>query len=121
MTAPIQLQHHRLDAWHAAVELASLGRALSHAIPRGDKDLADQLRRAATAPALLIAEGANRSSAGEKRQRYTEARGEAGEAAAAAELAATLGLVPADDAMAVVAVAARVAAMASKLAERFAN
>ena len=110
--------HHKLDVWHLSKGLAVAGRALAHQIPRGDRDLADQLKRAATAPVLLIGEGANRLNAGEKRQRFNEARAEACEAAVAAELAAELGLVAEAGATEVVLAADRIAAMLTKLIQR---
>ncbi len=110
--------HHRLDVWHHAKDLAVQGRQLAAAIPRGDRDLADQLRRSATAPALLIGEGANRLNAGEKRQRFNEARGEACEAAVAVELAVALGLVSSADADALLVTADKVAAMLTGLIRR---
>ncbi len=118
-SAKTRFAHHKLDVWHAAKDLAVHGRALAHSIPRGDRDLADQLRRAATAPVLLIGEGANRLNAGEKRQRFNEARGEACEAAVAAELAAVLELVAADDAERVIHIADKIAAMLTRLIQRF--
>jgi len=113
--ATTRFAHHKLHVWHHAKDLAVHGRQLAARIPRGDRDLADQLRRSATAPALLIGEGANRLNAGEKRQRFNEARGEACEAAVAVELAAALGLVPATEAEAMLAVADKVAAMLTGL------
>ncbi len=76
-------------------------------MPRGYRTFADQLMRSAGNSVHLIAEGANRYGAGLKRQRYTEARGEIGEAAASAELLATLGLVPRSDADRLIALAGR--------------
>lgn len=111
--------HHKLDAWHVAVELAKAGRALAARIPTGDKDLAQQLKRSSTAAVLLIAEGAGRRTAGHKRARFSEARGECSETAAAAELAGVLGLVREDEAAEVVALAGRVAAMMTRLIQRF--
>lgn len=110
--------HHRLQVWHHAKELAVRGRRLAASIPRGDRDLADQLRRSATAPVLLIGEGANRLNAGEKRQRFNEARGEACEAAVAVELAVALDLVSAADAEPLLVAADKVAAMLTGLIRR---
>jgi four helix bundle protein len=67
---------------------------------------------------LLIGEGANRYSAGQKRQRYSEARGECGEVAAALELLMALDLVPRTEAEATLALAARVGAMLTRLVAR---
>ena len=82
--------------------------------------LYDQVSRVAPTEAtvLLIGEGANRYSAGQKRQRYSEARGEAGEVAAAAQLLAVLYLVPQTDADTIIALAGRVAAMLTRLIQR---
>jgi len=79
------------------------------------RDLADQLRRSATAPALPIGEGANRLNSGEKRQRFNEARAEACDAAVAVELAAAPGLVPPAEAEPLLAAADKVAAMLTGL------
>ena len=68
---------------------------------------------------LLIAEGANRRTAGDKRQRFSMARGECGECAAATEVALTLRLVPRDEAQRVMVLAGRVAAMLTRLIQRF--
>ena len=69
--------------------------------------------------ALLIAEGANRYGAGQKRQRFSEARGECGECAAGLEQAMALKLVPAADAEQATELAARVAAMLTGLLRRW--
>ncbi|MFQ5382671.1 MAG: four helix bundle protein [Dehalococcoidia bacterium] len=110
--------HHRLDAYRVSVEMACAAKTLADRVPRGYRSFADQLLRAAGGTVLLIAEGANRYTAGQKRQRFSEARGECGEAATAAELLAALGLVPAQDAQLVVDLAARVAAMLTRLIAR---
>ncbi len=74
--------------------------------------------RAAGSTVLNIAESANRFTAGQKRQRFTEARGECGEVAAASELLATLGLVPDEEAAGLQHTASRVAAMLTGLIRR---
>jgi len=118
MQTDFPFPHHKLDAWRVAVELATKGRKLAERIPTGDRDLAAQLRRSSTASVLLIGEGAGRRTAGNKRARFSEARGECSETAAA-ELAAALGLVPATEAREVVHLAGRVAAMLTRLIQRF--
>lgn len=110
--------HKRLDVYRVALEVAARSRSLADRVPRGYKSFADQLLRAAGHAVLLIAEGANRYTAGQKRQRYTEARGECGEVAAAVELLATMRLVPDDEAAAVEHLAGRVAAMLTRLIQR---
>jgi four helix bundle protein len=67
---------------------------------------------------LLIAEGANRWPVAQKRQRFIEALGECGEAAATVQMAARMGLVSADDEASFVRIAGRVAAMLTGLIKR---
>jgi len=88
-------------------------------MPRGHGNLADQLSRASVSTVTNIAEGANRRGAGEKRQKFTIARGEVGEAAACIELASALGLVPGLEARAAQILAGRVAAMLTRLIQKF--
>ena len=111
--------HHRLDAFHAALDLARDAHCLARRIPRGHRPLADQLSRAATAVPLLVAEGAHRASAGHKRQRFAEARGECGEVAAAAEVLDVLALVRVDDTRPVLESAQRLTAMLTGLIKKF--
>ncbi len=110
--------HHRLAAYQFSLEVAAQAKDLSDKVPRGYRTVADQLLRAGTSTVLLIAEGANRYTAGHKRQRFMEARGECGEVAAAAELLTRLGLVPVDDALRLQATADRVAALLTGLIKR---
>ena len=111
--------HHRLDAYCVALDLVAAANRVAASIKRGQRPLADQLKRASTSTVLLIAEGANRRTAGDKRQRFAMARGECGECAAATEVAMTLGLVPHGEAQRVLDLAARVAAMLTRLIQRF--
>ena len=112
--------HQRLDVYRVALQLAQQSKGLADRVPRGYRSFADQLLRAAGSTVLLIGEGANRFSQGQKRQRYAEARGECGELAAALELLVVLELVPANDAQQALALAGRVGAMLTRLLQRFA-
>ena len=67
--------HHRLDVYELALDLAVLAKGISEQIPRGYRSLSDQLIRSGSGVVLLIAEGANRFSSAQKRQRFVEARG----------------------------------------------
>lgn len=110
--------HQRLDVHRVALEMARRSRELADRVPRGYRSFADQLLRAAGQTVLLIGEGANRYTAGQKRQRYTEARGECGEVASAVELLATLRLSPQAEADEIMHLAGRVAAMLTRLIQR---
>ena len=111
--------HHKLDAYNVSVEFAVAVRALIERMPRGNANLADQLSRASVSTVTNIAEGANRLGTGEKRQKFSIDRGEVGEAAACIELAAALGLVPRPEAEAALVLAGRIAAMLTRLIQRF--
>jgi len=115
---PYSFAHHRLDAYRVSVELADRVQKLVERFPRGYAGLADQLRRSVEATVALVAEGANRYSPGQKRQRFTEARGECGEVAAHVERAWQRGLVGEREARAALERAARVCAMLTGLIRR---
>ncbi len=116
-----QFPHERLDAYNASLELAELAHRMASRVPRGYAKRADQLRRSGTAPVALIAEGANRRGAGEKRQRFDEACGEAAESVAHAELVARLRLYREArcDYVELRAQAQRVVSMTSRLVRKF--
>lgn len=78
--------HEKLDAYQVALKMAALAKKLAQDIPRGHRSIADHLLRASSNTVLLLAEGANRRSSAEKRQRFVESRGECAEVAAAADL-----------------------------------
>ena len=116
-----QFAHHKLEAYHACRELAIACVRLARSIPRGHRKFADQLIRSGCTTPILTAEGANRWSPGVKRQRYEEALGETGEAAAIAEIVEDAGLVtgaaPAD----VLRKADRAAALLTGLVKSFSH
>ena len=106
--------HHRLDAWHVALEAMLGADRISRRLGRGYGPLADQLRRASQSAYLQVAEGAAKGGA-ERAQRFRGARAEASEAAAAIEAVAQLGLVAADEAAVAVDRFAKLCAMLTKL------
>ena len=111
--------HHRLDVFVASKALVVAARKASDQVPRGYRTFADQLLRSAGGAYGGVVEGANRRTKGLKRDAFGRARAEAGEAAGWAELLGDLGLIPAKDAGEIVAVADRVAAMLTRLVQRF--
>jgi len=119
-TTQFQFTHHRLDAYRVARQMAVRVKVICDGVPRGYRKWADQLLRAAGSTVGLIGEGANRFSAGQKRQRYTEARGEAGEVAAWIEQLLLCGLVKKPEATEVLGLADRVCAMLTRLIQRHA-
>ena len=107
--------HHRLDAYHVALELFAGVEELAASFPRGHADLKDQLRRAAAATVRHIAEGANRMGPRDKAARFLLARAECGECEAALEMAAIVSLAPRGE---LSRLADRVAAMCTGLIRR---
>ncbi len=83
--------HHRLDAFHVALEALVQGDAIARSLPRGYGTLADQLRRALQGAYLQTTEAAARSGP-DRLARFRCARAEAGEAAGALQAIGRLGL-----------------------------
>jgi four helix bundle protein len=110
--------HHRLHVYRLALELAKEARCVADRVPRGYRGLADQLIRSGPAVALLVAEGANRYSSAQKRQRFVEARGECGEAAATVEVLRVMGIVSDADQVRFEGVAAQIGRMLTALIKR---
>ena len=80
------LPHHRLRAYGVALELLAVRLARIT-----DRKLEDEAMRAAKSACLNIAEGAGRRTRADKARAYAIARGEAGEACAAVEIAVLSG------------------------------
>jgi four helix bundle protein len=110
--------HEKLDAYRVAVKLAALAHRLAAQVPRGYRNVADHLQRAASNTVLLLGEGANRWGAALKRQRFGESRGECGEVAAAADLLQALGIGSPADTEELKHLAGRVSAMLTRLLAR---
>jgi four helix bundle protein len=79
-------------AYEVSIQLVSELRNLVPVIKRHDRDLADQIHRAATSTALNLAEG-QRLSAGNQRKHYEIAHGSANEVRAALQVAEAWGYV----------------------------
>jgi four helix bundle protein len=112
--------HHKLDAYAVARQMADRAKVIAERVPRGYRKWADQLLRAAGSTVGLIGEGANRFTAGQKRHKFTEARGEAGEVAAWVEQLHGCGMVAEVEAAEVLELADRVCAMLTGLIKRHA-
>ena len=108
------LPHHKLVAYSVAVELL---RAVHGARIR-DVGLRDQAMRAAKSACLNIAEGAGRVTGPDKARAYAIARGEAGEAAAAVEIAGLIGSTNAGSADRCNQIASRLVALLTGLIAR---
>ena len=110
--------HHQLDVYHLSYEMLMRVHDLTEPIPRGYRSFADQVLRAAGGTVALIGEGAYRATKGQKRQRFSEARGEAGEVAVHTEALIGMKAVPVKEAEEVIGLASRVCAMLTRLIKR---
>ena len=62
------LSHAKLDVYRRAIELLALAVSILSSLPKGNGDLADQLRRASLSVSLNIAEGAGKTTLSDKRK-----------------------------------------------------
>ncbi len=84
-----ELDPERLDCYRVALELNMLAQRL---VPRGHRELRDQLMRASLSVPLNVAEGAGRRAPREKAHFYAISRGSAMECAAIVDVVRSLGL-----------------------------
>jgi four helix bundle protein len=76
------LHFQKLDVYQCAIEFLALSNRIRGRLPKGNADLADQLRRASQSIPQNIAEGCGRTARADKAKHYTIARGSAMECAA---------------------------------------
>ena len=105
------LPHHKLVAYRVALELLLAVKAANVR----DAKLRDEATRAAKSACLNTAEGAGRVTRADKARAFAIARGEAGEAAAAVEIAALMGDTDREAAIRCIAIAGRVVALLTGL------
>jgi four helix bundle protein len=108
--------HHRLDAWHVALEALVLGEKIAKTVPRGYSGLVDQLRRALGGAYTQTTEAAARTGA-DRLARFRIARAEAGEAAAVLEALERLGLASVAEVATALGLLWRLCAMLTRLAQ----
>ena len=76
------LHFQKLDVSQRAIEFLTVANRIRGRLPKGNADLADQLRRASQSIPQNIAEGCGRTARADKAKHYTIARGSAMECAA---------------------------------------
>jgi four helix bundle protein len=117
MPAPPRLNHEDLDAYGASIEFAALAASLLERFPRGNRAIADQLRRAAFSIPLNIAEGYGKRSEADRARFYDIARGSAHECAAVWDVAAILGVLDEESSVRGKTLLHRVVSMLVKMVE----
>ncbi len=86
-----QLAHEKLDVYRCSIEFFSLAIRLAQAIPRGESEMRDQLRRAAMSIPLNIAEGSGKVTTADRQRFYAIARGSTSECSAILDVGALSG------------------------------
>jgi four helix bundle protein len=109
------LDHERLDVYQCAIEFLRFALRSCAAVPRGDGDLRDQLRRAALSVPLNIAEGSGKTSTVDRARFFAIARGSALECGALVDVLQLTGAVPDPDAHSAKRLLARIVAMLTRL------
>ena len=112
---PGLFDYERLEVSRVAEESLRRGDAMARRLPRGQANLADQLRRALLSSFPQTAEGASRLGA-DRANKLRGAKAEASEAAAAIRAGVILGVVDEAEANEVRALLARQCAMLGRLA-----
>ncbi len=110
------MSYERLDVYQCAIKFLSLATEVSNGLPKGQANLADQIRRASMSIPLNIGEGAGKRTKPDCRKYFDIARGSAMECAAAVDVCRTLELINADKATQAKELLHRIVAMLTKLA-----
>jgi four helix bundle protein len=109
------LDHEKLDVYRCSLEFLGIALRLAGRLPRGHGPLVDQLRRAATAIPLNIAEGTGKVSAADRANFYAIARGSAMECGALVDVLRLLGTSDGRELVASKDLLLRIVAMLSKM------
>jgi four helix bundle protein len=111
----LPLDFERLDVYRLSIDFLGYCVRVTSRMPRGQADLRDQLRRAATSIPLNIAEGTGKRSGAERAHHYTIARGSALECGAILDVLASLGVLPPAEAEQGKVSVSRIVSMLSKM------
>jgi four helix bundle protein len=106
-----RMRFQTLDSYQVAKEIAKL----VHLAKINDNELRDQATRASKSCFLQLCEGLPNEGVAMRRRYFTLARGSLHETVGAVDLAATLGMMQADQAEAIQSLAARLKAMLWRL------
>jgi len=109
------LDHENLDVYHRSIDFLTFALRLVARLPRGEREIRDQLKRAAISVPLNIAEGCGKPTAPDKARFYGIARGSAMECAALVDVCRVAGLLTVPEAEEAKILLARIVAMLSRM------
>jgi four helix bundle protein len=89
------LDHENLDVYQRSLEFLALAFRILARLPRGEREVRDQLKRAAMSTPLNIAEGAGKPTVADRARFHAIARGSAMECSALLDVFHMAGWVPA--------------------------
>jgi four helix bundle protein len=113
-----RLDHEKLDVYRCSLELLAAIHQILGQLPRGERELREQLGRAARSIAANIAEGAGKPTVADRARFHAIARGSAMECGAWLDICRVEGLVPDDALDGAKALIVRIVAMLTKMCWR---
>ena len=109
------LDHENLDAYQRSLDFLALVFRMLARLPRGEREIRDQLKRAALSISLNIAEGAGKPTHTDRARYHAIARGSAMECGALLDVCRIAGIVPAEESAQGKALLVRIVAMLTKM------
>jgi four helix bundle protein len=109
------LEHESLDVYQCSIQFLGIATRISSALPRGEGELRDQLRRAAMSIPLNIAESCGKVSTPDRARFLIIARGSALECGAILDVGLTLGAIEGTSIHSAKTLLARIVAMLTKM------
>jgi four helix bundle protein len=109
------LDHENLDVYNRAIEFLRLALRFLARLPRGEKEIRDQLKRAAMSVPLNIAEGSGKPTVADRARFYAIARGSAMECGALVDVCCVAGFLGEEEAGEAKALLGRIVAMLTRM------
>jgi four helix bundle protein len=109
------LTHENLDVYHRSIDFLSFAIRLVGRLPRSEREIRDQLKRAAMSIPLNIAEGCGKTTAPDKARFHAIARGSAMECAALVDVCRVAGFLTSAEAEEAKTLLTRIVAMLTRM------
>jgi four helix bundle protein len=110
------MSYEKLDVYQCSIKFRAIATEIIRDLPRGNRDLADQIKRAAMSIPLNIGEGAGKRTKPDCRKYFDNARGSAMECGAAMDVCRVLNLIDEQRVSDAKTLLHRIVAMLTKLA-----